>query len=365
MSKSTPLFLGLLLTLALLVGVPVAFAQDGDAEDVDPTETEPIDLGLPDVGYTVTGDNSYCLVCHTGLGDTEAEITWQQVDASTSRSNLASLIHATHVGGEDGAACLDCHPADIFPHDEPRLVGEGLEAAASYTDSCIGCHHENADQIEGACSTCHDTTYVMEADTAVLNVAVGECEQCHPTTVTEWQNSEHGTQQLGCDSCHFPHQGVLRFGDEETLCLNCHDQSRDEYVHVTHVEQTCSDCHIYQGFDQTFHVLTGGQIQDTGHHNNVTTAACTDCHSEVQIAADDDGEIIEVAALNHPLVQARLEIEALEEEIAETRETREEESARLLVQALILGLALGAVVVLIGLRLVQRRLSAPPSDASD
>ncbi len=348
------LFFSLMVIGLLLGGAVSVYAQDDGA---DPTETEPLDLRVPAIeGYSASGDNSYCLVCHGGLADQEALINWAQVGVRTTRSELASVVHNTHVG--EAAACLDCHPANIFPHDAPRQLGEGLYAAADYTESCIGCHHEQSENIEGACNDCHDASYVIEADTAVLNVEVSECEACHATTVTEWANSAHGDQQLACDSCHFPHQQEVRFGDVETLCLNCHDQSRDEYVHVTHAEQTCSDCHVYQGFDQTFHVLTVGGMVDTGHHNQVSTAACTDCHSQFEVTDSDDP--VEVAMLQHPL-EAQAEIDALEGEISDIRENREEESARLLVQAMIVGLALGAILVWLGLRLLQRRLDEPPA----
>lgn len=310
------------------------------AQDEATPEQEEAEASPEAMTFTPSGDNSYCLVCHNFDTSQDLAVEWENVTERTATSDLAALIHSSHADTPE-AGCLDCHPNDSFPHLEAREVGSIEDIAGNYTESCIGCHQHSELEIEGGCDTCHGE-YEIPRDAAVLDVGLEECEVCHSSTVAEWRVSGHGDQQLACDSCHFPHQGELRFADVNLLCLNCHEQPRTGFAHVMHVEQACSDCHIFhEDSSSNVHVLTGGNVMGyTGHDNQVSTQSCIDCHAEgVEVAAviDEDGITID----SHPIIQAQERIETLETEIEDVREETSQEAAIRFAQSLVIGLALG------------------------
>lgn len=331
--------LALLIFAAWMVALPLGTTTAQEDEDEAPaSEAESTTEGESEAmsEFIVSGDSSYCLVCHD-LSGTVPQIDWAQLSENSNVHNLASLAHSTHVGHE-AIGCLDCHADDTFPHIGNRDLGDFMSVAENYTDSCIGCHQHSDLDIEGGCDACHGEVYEVPRDAAVLDIGLDKCQACHADTIAEWQTSKHGTQQLACDSCHYVHQEELRFGTVQALCLNCHDQPRTDFAHVIHVDQACSDCHVYHGETQTLHVISGGNVINTGHDNHVQPEACISCHQEgVEIASADDPLNIE----NHPIIKSREQIEALEEEAADVEDETTREAALRFAQSLIIGLALG------------------------
>lgn len=159
--------------------------------------------------------------------------------------------------------CLSCHTTD-FNARTGEFAHEGV--------TCEACHGQTA------------SNHPPEA--AAINKGVEVCAGCHENTVKEWAASKHGEQQLACVTCHLPHTQTLRFATTNELCLNCHKDQPVGFAHETHTDQACTDCHWHKTSptDLAVHSTTGA-LGHSGHAGGVTTAACTDCHTELKVAA--------------------------------------------------------------------------------
>jgi predicted CXXCH cytochrome family protein len=214
-------------------------------------------------------------------------------------------------GGQSSAECLSCHTTGFVPR-----TGE-------------------FDQPGVTCAACHGVTPAEHPpDPVLVDPGVRVCADCHTTTFTEWEHSLHGEQQLACTTCHTPHNQALRFETADALCLNCHDEARDDYAHITHTEQACVDCHWYRAAGETEHIMTGN-LMPTGHDNRVETRTCVDCHANLAL---ENGEITAVASSDtHPFLEAQLRIEELEAEVQTAKAQGENQAAVQLIQGLLLG----------------------------
>lgn len=352
MSK-TRLIAGLILCLGfVLAGVSLSMpvlAQDGGDDDAQ---------------SEVTGNNSYCLVCHQETDEAVTLADGTVLELQFEADDPDNFAHSLHTQESVGLGCADCH-AGAFPHIRP-LPTSHTNYIGQYSDTCLDCHGQETEAGERvfhianleeselltdtACYDCHVTGYTQLApDPGVFTVDVETCTECHASTVAEWERSMHGEQQLGCNACHYPHQNRLRFETTEALCLNCHDDDRDSYIHIQHVEQSCDNCHIYRGGDRTLHILADVSLP-TGHDNQVDMVACLDCHESLEVA--DDAVL---AVEEHPLLEAEERIEALEAQIDEEREANEGIISVRLIQGIVVGLAAGVLLVFGILRYFKTR----------
>jgi len=51
-----------------------------------------------------------------------------------------------------------------------------------------------------------------------VDPGVETCATCHATTVTEWEQSKHGEQQLACTTCHQPIPRLSVLNTVKELC---------------------------------------------------------------------------------------------------------------------------------------------------
>lgn len=234
---------------------------------------------------------------------------------------------------------------------------------------CLACHTTSFVARTGeythegvTCEACHGETPAEHPPAPVsIDPGVEVCADCHTTTYTEWEQSAHGSQQLACTVCHEPHPQQLRFGDANTLCLNCHDQdARDDYAHLVHADQQCVNCHWFQASmeDLQAHYVSGN-LFPTGHTGQVTPAACLTCHEQISEtgimqAEQEAQEELNLTDTQHPLLQAQVKIQELESEVDTVKAQGENTSALRLVQGLIIGLAVGGLVVFGVTRFRQR-----------
>jgi hypothetical protein len=79
--------------------------------------------------------------------------------------------------------------------------------------------------------------------------------------------------------CHDPHSQASLFEVADDLCINCHQDSMEDYFDDTHVQQGigCVDCHAL--------VIPPDPIPDdgivpTGHAFTITPATCVACHTD-------------------------------------------------------------------------------------
>lgn len=250
--------------------------------------------------------------------------------------------------------------SDPVFQDAWQKAGQDVKCLACHTTGYVARTGEYTH--EGVtCEACHGATPANHPEEPVkIDPGVETCATCHATTVTEWEQSKHGEQQLACTTCHQPHPQTLRFATAKELCLNCHNEdARDDYVHLVHAERECSDCHWHRGNteDLIAHGVSGN-LFPTGHTTRVETRACVSCHEQVTTQeAVKEGEQAQAdlgLTSEHPLLEAQVRIDELETEIKTKEAEGANSSALRLGQGLIIGLAVGGVAVFGATRLRRR-----------
>ncbi len=298
-----------------VMGVVLAEASD-PLQDNPPVQQSPQD----------------CATCHVNI-----VATWQE--GSHAKAFEDPLFQETWQAQDSNTECLACHTTGYVAY------------SGEYT-------HEGV-----ACEACHGQTPANHpAEPVAINKGADACASCHSTTFNEWQMSAHGNQQLACTTCHNPHPQELRFGDANTLCLNCHDEdARDDYTHLVHASQECVDCHWHRGNpeDLLAHYETGN-LFPSGHEATVETTACVSCHAEIsESGLVEQGDAIrdELGLISvHPLHEAQVRIEELRAEV-ETLEAQGANTSSLrMAQGFVLGIAVGGVL-LFALTRFRRRSS--------
>lgn len=287
-----------------VMGVVLAEASD-PLQDDPPVQQSPQD----------------CATCHVDIVSTWQEGTHAQAFADP-------IFQEAWEKQDNNSECLACHTTGYVAY------------SGEYT-------HEGV-----TCEACHGVTPANHpAEPVAINKGAEACADCHSTTFNEWQMSAHGDQQLACTTCHNPHPQQLRFEDANTLCLNCHDEAaRDDYVHLTHVQQECVDCHWHRGDreDLLAHYETGN-LFPTGHEAMVETVSCVSCHAEIsETGIVEEGEEIrdELGLTSaHPLHEARVRIEELESEVHTLEAQGANTSSLRLAQGFVLGIALGGILI--------------------
>ncbi|WP_162909219.1 cytochrome c3 family protein [Aggregatilinea lenta] len=271
-------------------------------------------------------------------------------------------------------SCADCH-VDVVS------AWEGGAHAQAYADPvfqtawdaqsndsmCLECHTTDFDARTGeyahegvTCEACHGETPANHPDEPlIVEPGLEVCAGCHTTTFAEWKVSAHGEQQLACTTCHNPHPQTLRFDSANALCLNCHDEDvRDDFAHLTHVDQNCTDCHWFHPSQEDLLAhYTSGNLFPTGHTAKVETQACVTCHGELVAAEATPGVTVETdvtLSSAHPLLEAQVRIQELEAEVKTAYAEGDNNATLRLIQGLILGVATGAVVVALASRFRRR-----------
>jgi hypothetical protein len=234
--------------------------------------------------------------------------------------------------------------------------------------SCLACHTTGFVPRTGeyaqegvTCEACHGQTPADHPPAPLtLDPGTETCAVCHATTYTEWQQSAHGQQQLGCTTCHNPHPQTLRFGSPNALCLNCHKDTRTDYVHLVHTQQQCTDCHWFHASkaDLIAHGISGA-LFPTGHSASVGTVACIDCHETITSTTivQQEQQAAQQLGLSsaHPILDAQVQIEQLQAQVKTVDAQGANTSALRLAQGFIVGIVVGAVVVIGALRFRRRR----------
>lgn len=238
---------------------------------------------------------------------------------------------------------------------------------ANKDPKCLACHTTGFVASTGqythegvTCEACHGQTPANHPQQPVaIDPGVETCAGCHATTYAEWQQSKHGEQQLACTTCHQPHPQTLRFANPKDLCLNCHNEARTDYVHLTHADQQCVDCHWFHSSAQDLAAHgVSGNLFPTGHTTKVETQACVNCHEQTTTStavqqAQQASQQLGLAS-QHPLLEAEVKINELQAEV-KTKDAQGANSSVLrLAQGLIIGVAVGAVAVL-GVTRLRRR----------
>lgn len=261
--------------------------------------------------------------------------------------------------GEPSQTCGECHIDvtvnwETSPHAQ-TFHSEAFQSAISDgTDgACYACHTTGYTPFNGeythegvTCEACHGETPEDHPDEPVaVQPGLDVCASCHVATYQEWQVSAHGNEEIPCTSCHDPHEPAFRFETVQALCLNCHQEERTDYAHLSHEGEECSDCHLHRGvFDTEAHLITG-ELSASGHDAHVETAACIDCHSDL------DESVVAAENTSVSGTELRLVTQELETEIANVRAQGENEAAVRLIQGIVVGVAAGAILAFLFFRL--------------
>lgn len=384
----------LLVTGLYVLMVTVVSAQGTEATPV-PTETSPdaaptaVQSEKPRIydingePITPTGDNSYCMVCHSRPWKTVSLQDGSIINLYVDPSTIASSVHGT--GNSVGAlGCIDCHGESSFPHSGLTPPDERTYTLRT-VQLCVGCHVEEAADLESGlheeairagnpnaalCTDCHGAHNIKPV-VEQSELIAGVCGECHISTLGEWRSSAHvDIGPLGCATCHSQHSQRIRAGNtSDELCLNCHNEMPDLWVHQQHASNDypvgCTDCHMYvpgHDDDETsarFVALDAGLLP-TGHTMTLTSLPCNTCHEKLmvegtwaQLGGDTTALREERDALTRQIGELQLELNA----------PAEEEGGDFvpLIQGLMLGLGFGVTFAAVFIARGSRPHLVPPA----
>lgn len=185
------------------------------------------------------------------------------------------------------SSCLECHTTGFVPRTG-KFDHQGV--------TCAACHGETPTNHPGE-------PVPIQSDEEM-------CADCHPTTINEWERSEHSAQFV-CADCHQTHPQTIKAESSDALCTNCHTESRTDYAHASHPETACVDCHWHRSAENPDHPITG-ELLATGHDGLVEANTCSDCHAELDPSWAVSSSITfvipeETAAVNPDLPQSPVE----------------------------------------------------------
>lgn len=274
--------------------------------------------------------------------------------------------------------CAECH-IDVVqswqtsPHSQSFLNDE-FQSTWSETEgsNCLSCHTTGYTAFNGefthaavTCEACHGQTPTNHPDESLIVDSSAEvCADCHTTTYHEWSVSNHAAEDLTCTACHNPHPQQVRFDNDSTaLCTNCHENAISEgYAHITHVEQACTACHWHRSdFDPTQH-FQSGLLLASGHEALVETQSCISCHDNEETSATITESVS--GTIHGNTSDLRLQLSEAKAEAQNAIAIGENTSAVRLIQGLVVGIAIGGILVLVFLRLRPHQQIAYP-DAKD
>ena len=150
---------------------------------------------------------------------------------------------------------------------------------------CMTCHSTGYDadtqtwETPGvSCQTCH-TPYNNNHPEEVMATDMSSrlCGNCHLETITQWQESVHGSENLTCNQCHNPHTTGLKTENSQDLCLACHRDKVHSFELTVHAANglLCTDCHL-----RVSDVELGEGHGKRVHTFDVDLETCTGCHGE-------------------------------------------------------------------------------------
>ncbi|MCA9918982.1 MAG: hypothetical protein KC445_13565 [Anaerolineales bacterium] len=298
-----PVLLGCLAgTAVLLFTVQLTLAQDGEEPDAPVIPTQE------------------CQECHLDVA-----AHWE--DSAHANAFADEIFQEKWQGLGEPTECLACHTTNFQP-----ATGEyGAEGVA-----CESCHGEITEE--------HPPAPVpILADTEY-------CGTCHTTTLGEWHQTGHASEDIGCMDCHDPHSQQPLFEKPDELCLNCHDSEEnvEHFVNDVHIQEGigCMDCH---GLVILPEEMPDDGVVPTGHSFTITSETCVACHTDALHAGTalisySQGDIAEGELIQ--VLEASVSGEA-EEELTPAQKVQTLEAAlanrnlTLLFQGGVLGLVLG------------------------
>jgi len=158
---------------------------------------------------------------------------------------------------------------------------------AGQPGDCLACHTTGYLASTGnfqdpgvSCEGCHGPG-LAEHPPAIIPVKADTeyCGVCHTTTLSEWRQTGHAMEDVGCSDCHDPHSQQPLFPVADDLCINCHKQDMGDYLEDLHVQKGigCVDCHALVVPPEA---PPEDGIVPTGHTFTISPATCVACHTD-------------------------------------------------------------------------------------
>lgn len=352
---------GLTLILAGLSPFMIAFAQEATPEGAEATpQAEAAQRSIYEITVppeTITGNNSYCQVCHNQPWDTVTLPDGSIQNLYVNPNTIAASVHGAN-SSTGTFGCVDCHGEDRFPHNDPSPTDDRAYTLSSVS-ICASCHTEEVKALEiglheqailngnreaAVCTDCHGAHNVQPV-VEEPDLIAGICGECHTTTMREWRASDHvAIGPLGCVTCHSPHSQRIRAGNNsDELCINCHEDVSNVFVHDQHLDNenpvSCIACHMDRDEQPAQLVSVVGTTASTGHSMLMDSKPCNTCHEQLVVSGEWDRLIsarapVEIAPVTAPTAEVADEtpVEATSQSYVQ------------LVQGLILGLGFGATI---------------------
>jgi|GEM_PF-544387 len=272
---------------------PFPFQTGGDESEREFT--------LPD-GVEITGDNSYCELCHAqDLHITFADGT--QLNLQVTPDTLEGSVH-------QDLGCLDCHENNTYPHVTP-LPATARDYTVVSSVTCTKCHTDQlGDQQDSVhdeglargntraatCTDCHGAHQVEPVVHDDPALASKTCGECHTVVFAEYEVSVHGEALLvggdanapSCISCHGVHginnpTTVQARNRSPQLCADCH---ADEALMAEYDIST----NVFDSYLSDFHGTTVSLFSQQDPDVLTNKAVCYDCHGVHNITSADDSK---------------------------------------------------------------------------
>ena len=239
-------------------------------------------------------DSQACLGCHSAPGQTVTLPSGEPLSISVDSQVLEQSVH-----GEEGLACLDCHPGNAqIPHPPVTAQTRRDYVLQRYT-ACAECHADKyqatLDSVHqvalaggnlqaAVCTDCHGAHDVKRISQAPRTAIPQTCERCHSAIYAQYRNSVHGAALIGdgnpdvptCIDCHGVHSvqgpstGPFRLFSP-TICATCHADTElmSKYGLSTDILNT---------YVADFHGTTVLLFEKIAPDQETNKPVCIDCH---------------------------------------------------------------------------------------
>ena len=294
--------------LVITVTLAMPFEQQSAEATLDEHVQQYTSQEGSDIGKEITGNNSYCLLCHSKEGRT-LELPDGKLDLHVTRETLANSVHGAD-NPEGTLGCVDCHGQRSFPHEQITPASE-REYSLNMAQICAECHTEQAQALSdgvhadglargnlraATCTDCHGSHDVQRIKDQPV-VAAQTCGECHAIVFEEYAESVHGKALLeendpnvpGCITCHGVHGGLdhptaaqARNRSPE-LCAECH---ADKDL----MKQYGISTNVFDSYLADFHGTTLSLFEQENPDIATNKAVCYDCHGVHNITPADNSK---------------------------------------------------------------------------
>jgi len=288
----------------LVFSQPASVIAQEATEETETVSSESVATG------EVTGNNSFCLLCHADNAATKTLADGTELTLGLGTVGLAELDGSVHGSRNEAGAlgCVDCHGADAFPHDDP-VPETGRAYTVQKSLACTNCHTDQTENLaddvhytaitdgnldSASCVDCHGSHDVQPPDASAALISQ-TCGDCHTTTFSEYRDSVHGEALFAgddnapnCVSCHgvhgiqHPTTALFRNRSPE-LCADCH---ADEELMAQYDIST----NVFDSYLSDFHGTTVSLFEQSDPNVPTNKAVCYDCHGVHDITRADDSK---------------------------------------------------------------------------